>query len=173
MGKRLTKREREKIKQRQATKSLKKARMIRGDERRKEYQASIPDEPVPKPISEARARRLALDNLTESQLPNLVQDKCLYSNIYFKMGVNASETIFDKANLYLDVGVTLTFPEENSGREHNFGFELTDSFERGRLVRIHYQPTHEGREYSCLQTKEINPKKISARCLVDMIGQYK
>jgi hypothetical protein len=169
MSRKLTKRDREKLQQKQINQSLKAQRMLRGDKKQEEQQKLHP-EPVVKPLSESQRSKFFLENLTSSELPQLINDKFLYSNTYYKTGASVEKSTFDRNNNYLENGIIITFPQEDSQRSHYFGFQLINHYS-GNKLQIHYQPTYENRDIVCCFIKEVNLKRISARTLIDMIGE--
>lgn len=171
MGKGLSKRDRENNKKRDVARAIKAAVMKRGDEMRTQRHTIIPELPQ-KPISSAKAQKLKLENLTSQQLKFLIEEKCMYSKIYYKEGIEASiVTPFNFNNFRSDYGLKLDF-EKSDGREHYFGFELLQT-NNGNIIRVHYAKVREDGVNFMNETYDINPKKFSARKLVDMVGEYR
>ena len=172
MAKGMTKRDRAELKQKEITKSIKEARMQRGDKRRAE-EASMTPEPVEKPISQARLKRLSLEYITPDKLTDLVRERCEYSKLHYKEGIRVSKEAFQYSDHFRsDYGLRLDFEDTCMTSQHHFGFELIEHHSRGSLVRIHYAVVDEGRPFFNKQ-KDIKPKLLSMRALVDIVGEYR
>lgn len=166
----MNKRQQEEKRLRQIAKATKTSKMKRGDSLRQNVEV-VENK---KPISNAREQRNRLEKLTEEVLEDLVKDKCLYSNIYYKEDIKATQENFKYGGFQSENGVKLEFPKINSGREHYFGFETVNHHERGDLVRIHYAAVKAESGMNCRNEQvDLNPKKLSARKLLTIIGEFK
>lgn len=165
-----------KLKAKQVKQKITQNRMKRGDERKKaRLEAQLANQKPKKVVSQARQARLALNDLTNEELPSLISDKILYSKVFDKLYAEVSKNDFYRDGKELDYGVKVSFPDENSNRVHYFGLNVIPNpySETGTAIQIFYRLTHQERDISCLQEKTVNSKKFAARTLLDMIGEYK
>jgi hypothetical protein len=168
MSKGRTTRERAKIVKKIITQSLKNIKMKRGDEKQASYQINNPG-PIQKPLTASQQNKIRLENLVPNELPKFIKDKCLYSNIYWKENITASETKFNYGGFSSDLGIKLDF--ENSEKEHYFGFELVKNPLGKNSIRIHYANIGKDGVEPNNATLDINSRKLSARKLVSIIDE--
>tara|TARA_Y100000310_G_C20687159_1_gene819814 strand:- start:2657 stop:3160 length:504 start_codon:yes stop_codon:yes gene_type:complete len=165
MAKGITKRQKAVLVNRAEKKTRKAARMHRGDQNSETSQESEAT------TSESEIRKARLKSLSEAELEQLVLEKCLGSNIYFRESISDEEIKYNHNGFSADYGICLQL--RGSLAEHHFGFEMMEHGERGNIIRIHYAKVSPAGDHKIGDTRLINPKKFSARNLVDIAEAYR
>jgi hypothetical protein len=129
---------------------------------KKNNKNSIEDEE----ISDAKKRRLSLEKLCESDLPNFISDKLINSKPFIKKSVNYLAEPYCCEDIKLDVGSRIEFND----KVFSVGYELFETDDFKSKLRISYGLVSNDFEYRPLVT-EILPKNFNASKLLKILNK--
>jgi hypothetical protein len=156
MARRTTKRERERVAQREVKRVQKEQRMRRGNEE---------EEPVVRAVVSGPKKQSYCE--TREDLDRFIREKLLSSRFYDKNGLGVEKERFDYLRFNTPYGIRLE--SEEGAFAYHFGFELVGNGEDSIKIGVRYVRTgKDNRNVYDEEIRDFNPKKLRPKRLLEM-----